>query len=98
MFRHIVLFRWNDQATEERRRAVVHGLAGLPAQIPQMRAFRYGLDAVLAEGNFDLGVVVDFDDADGYRAYAAHPAHTSLVADVIRPVISERAAVQHEWS
>lgn len=98
MLRHIALFRWNDQATEERRAAVMEGLAALPAQIPEVRAFRFGLDAGLVEGNFDLGVVADFDDADGYRAYASHPAHTSLVADVIRPVISERAAVQHEWS
>lgn len=98
MFRHIVLFRWNDQATDERRRAVLDGLAALPGQVPQVRSYRFGADAALAEGNFDLGVVADFDDAEAYRAYASHPAHTSLVTDVIRPVISERAAVQHEWS
>ena len=96
MLRHIVLFRWNDEATEERRQAVRAGLAALPTQVPEIRAFRFGEDARLADGNFDLAVVADFDDADGYRAYATAPAHTDLVASVIKPVISARAAIQHE--
>jgi hypothetical protein len=97
MLRHIVLFRWNEQATQERRQEVLDGLAALPDQVPHIRAFRFGADAGLSQGNFDLGVVADFDDADGYDAYAKHPAHVMLVTEVIRPVIAERAAVQHTW-
>ncbi len=97
MLRHIVLFRWNEQATQERRQDALAGLAALPGQVPQVRAFRFGADAGLAEGNFDLAVVADFDDEDGYRAYATHPAHVALVTEVIRPIITERVAVQHPW-
>lgn len=96
MFRHVVMFRWADSATDEVRRAAHDALAALPGQVPEVRAFSFGPDAGLAEGNFDLAVVADFDDADAYRAYATHPAHVSLVTDLLRPHITERAAVQHE--
>lgn len=95
MFRHVVLFSWKDDVSDGRRRAVMEGLAKLPTEIPEVRAFQFGEDAGLGPDNFDLAVVADFDDAEAYRRYAAHPAHTQLVADVIRPVVTQRAAVQY---
>jgi hypothetical protein len=64
--------------------------------IPEIRRYAFGPDAGLAEGNFDFAVVADFEDADAYRVYAAHPAHTGLIAERIRPLIAERVAVQYE--
>lgn len=96
MFRHIVLLRFRDDATEEQRRAVLEGLAELPHQIDEVRAFAFGSDAGLAEENADIGVVADFDDAEGYLRYAQHPAHLELIAHRIRPILAQRVAVQHE--
>jgi hypothetical protein len=95
MFRHIALFQWNEEATDERKRAALDGLAALPGQIPEVRSFRFGADAGLSNGNFDVAVVADFDDAEAYRRYAEHPAHVALLTDLIRPIITARAAVQH---
>ena len=47
-------------------------------------------------GNFDLAVVADCDDVAGYRAYATHPAHLAVIAERIRPILADRAAVQYE--
>lgn len=96
MFRHVVMFRWADSATDEVRRATREGLATLPDRVPGVRSFRFGDDAGLAEGNFDVAVVADFDDVAAYQAYATHPAHVELVTDLLRPHITDRAAVQHE--
>lgn len=98
MFRHIVMVRWAEGTTEDQKRALRDGLAALPDQIPEVRAYRIGDDAGLNEGNFDIAVVADFDDRDGYLAYRDHPAHQKLVADLLRPVMGDRAALQHEWS
>lgn len=96
MFRHVVMFRWKDGTTAEHVRAAEDGLAGLPGAIPELRAYSFGPDAGVNEGNFDFAVVADFDDADGYVAYRDHPAHQSVLAELLRPHIAERAAVQFQ--
>ncbi|MFT3851514.1 MAG: Dabb family protein [Ilumatobacteraceae bacterium] len=96
MLRHVVLLKFVPEATAEQRQAVVDGLATLPAQIPELRSYVFGADVGISDGNFDLAVVADCDDADGYRAYATHPAHVAVIAERIRPILAERAAVQYQ--
>ena len=97
MFRHIVLMAFTDEATDEHREAIADALGKLPDQIPELLSYRIGLDAGLNDGNYDMAVVADFADAEGYRVYAQNAAHQQVVNDLIRPVLSRRAAVQHEW-
>jgi hypothetical protein len=96
MFRHVVLLRWVDGATAEQRAAVESGIATLPSLIPEIRSYVFGADAHVNEGNFDLAVVADFDDFDSYLVYRDHPDHVAVIAERIRPILAERAAVQHE--
>lgn len=97
MFRHVVVLRWSEAASAGQRAAVAPALEGLPAQIPEIRSYRVGLDAGLApQGNSDLVVVADFDDVAGYEIYRDHPAHQDVIARFIRPILESRAAVQHE--
>ncbi len=96
MFRHVVLITLSPEATDAQRHALLDGLAGLPAAIPEIRSYVYGVDAGLAEGNATVAVVADFDDADGYRVYATHPAHVRVITELIRPIMVGRAAVQHQ--
>jgi hypothetical protein len=96
VFRHVVLLRWIADATEEQRSHVTSGLAELPGLIPEIRDYRFGADAHMSEGNFDLAIVADFDDVDAYLVYRDHPDHVSLIKERIRPILADRAAVQHE--
>jgi hypothetical protein len=96
MFRHVVMFRWSEEAGADRRDAAVAALGALPGHVMSVRAFTVGSDARVNEGNFDLVVVADFDDAAGYLAYRDHPAHQAVVRDHLLPIIAERAAVQCE--
>jgi len=97
MFRHVVLLKWNDDATPEQRSAVRPALETLPAQIPEIRSYRVGVDAgMVPTGNSDLVVVADFDDVDGYVVYRDHPVHQDVIARFIRPILASRAAVQHD--
>jgi Stress responsive A/B Barrel Domain len=97
MIRHCVMFKWSDDATAEQRARVPAELATLPALIPALRAYHFGSDLGMAEGNYDFVATADFDDVDGYHAYAKHPEHVRIVTEHIRPVISSRAAVQFAW-
>ncbi|MEO7836117.1 MAG: Dabb family protein [Acidimicrobiales bacterium] len=96
MFHHVVVFRWAEGTTPEQVRAVLDGLAGLPAVIPELRQYRTGPDLGLVEGNWHFAVAAGFDDEAGWRAYTIHPAHQKVIADLLRPILADRAAVQYE--
>ncbi len=75
--------------------ALASGLDALPALIPEIRSFRFGPDAGLGiSANADFAVVADFDDADGYAAYAGHPAHQDVIVRLLRPIVADRLSVQ----
>ena len=97
MFRHVVMVRFTDEMTDEQKESLRAGLGRLPDLIPAIRAYRYGADAGLNEGNYDFVVTADFDDADGYLAYRDHPDHKKLVTELLAPFVAHRAAVQFEW-
>ncbi len=94
MIRHIVLFRFHPDATDEQREAVADGIRSLAGAIPGLRSISCGFDAGLAAGNADFASVAEFDDEAGYLAYASHPVHVALVTEVIRPTLDERSAIQ----
>jgi hypothetical protein len=97
MIRHLVTFRWTDEATQDQKERVATELSRLPAIVPTVRAYRLGHDLGLNEGNFDFAVAADFDDADGYLAYRDNPEHQAIIAEFIRPIIAQRAAIQYEY-
>lgn len=96
MFRHVVMFRWREGADQAAIAAARGALGELASAIPEVRSLSFGADAGVREGNYDMVVVVDFADVDGYRVYADHPAHLALISDHLLPLIAERAAVQYE--
>jgi hypothetical protein len=94
VFFHTALFRWKEGTTPQEVAAVRSALEAMVPDIPEIRHYRVGADAGLVEGNWDFVVVADFDDEAGWRAYTAHPVHQSIIAELIRPLVAERAAVQ----
>lgn len=97
MFRHVVVFRWTEDATEEQKKAVEERLAALPGAIPELAAYHYGADAGVNDGNYDFAVVADFADRASYITYRDHPVHRAAVDECIRPIAATRAAVQYEF-
>ncbi|MGI8336548.1 Dabb family protein [Actinomadura scrupuli] len=95
-FRHVVLFVWTSEATEEQKAAVTERLSELPGVIPELERYEIGADAGINEGNFDFAVVADFADREAYLTYRDHPYHREIIADTIRPIVADRAAVQYE--
>jgi len=96
MFRHCVMFTWSDDATDEAKAAVSAGLDEL-AKMDAITTYRHGPDAGVSDGNWDYVAVGDFASVDHYRIYANDQDHLDLIANVIRPAISARAAVQYEF-
>jgi hypothetical protein len=94
--RHVVLFRWSETTTDADVAAIEAALAALPAQVPELRDYRFGRDLGLSDTTWDFAVVADCDDVAGFHAYRDHPAHRAAADDLILPAAAERAAVQME--
>jgi hypothetical protein len=96
MLRHVVLFDWVPEATDEQKKRVTDELRTLPPLMTGLRSFLVGPDAGIVDGNFSFAVVADFDDAQSYLAYRGHPAHRAIIEQVINPVTRQRVSVQYE--
>jgi hypothetical protein len=96
MLRHVVCFRWRDDATEEQKDAVRAGLADLPDQIPEIAGYHVGHDAGIRDTSWDFAVVAEFASRDDFLAYAAHPARQAVIDERITPIVEKRVGVQFE--
>ena len=89
------MFRWRPEATAAAKAAAADALTALGLSVPTVREYRFGPDAGLADANWDFVVVADFDDEAGYLTYRDHPAHQTLITDVLAPIVEQRAGVQY---
>ena len=96
MLRHIVLLTWIDGTTADDVARVTASLDTLPGQIDTIRVYTHGPDLGLAVGRWDYAIVADFDDVAGWQVYDTHPVHERSRAEVIVPLIAQRASVQFE--
>ena len=94
-FRHVVTLAFDPGAVPAQHEAVVEGLRGLPAVIPEIAGYEIGVDAGLDDANASLVVVADFASVDDYETYRDHEAHRRVIDDHIRPILVSRSAVQH---
>ena len=88
------ILSWKDGAEQADRDALVEYLSGYAAAIPEIRGLSFGPDLGLAERNGDFAIIVDFDDEDAFRRYLAHPAHSRLIEEFLKPIIESRRGVQ----
>lgn len=97
-FRHVVMFRFAEGATDDQRSALAKGLARMPGATGAIAAeqYRHGPDVGLNPASWDYVVVADFASADDYLAYRDHPDHRALIRDLVDLIVVERAAVQYE--
>jgi hypothetical protein len=96
MLRHVVMFRWKSGTSERDLELLERALADMPRMCPSIRRYRFGRNLALQPGGFDFAIVADFDDAAGWREYWNNEGHQKLVADHVRPITHERAALQLE--
>jgi hypothetical protein len=97
VIRHVVTFRWQQDATDEQKQQAADDLATLPPLMDGLLSFNCGADLGLVEGNADFVLTADFDDAHAYLAYRNHPAHQAVLQRSINPIVAQRTGVQFEF-
>ncbi len=96
MIRHVALFRLKEDAPAGTRQALEEGLSLIAQTISEISNYEYGGDLGLREGNFDFGVVADFENAESFETYVNHPEHQAFLKKRLMPVLAERVSVQIE--
>ena len=88
--KHLVFFKFKDDAPEEGVKAVVDAFAALPSKIETIKAFEWGTNnsPEKHDAGFTHAFVVTFDGEEGRAAYLSHPAHTAFV-EVLKPVLDK---------
>lgn len=94
--RHVVLFKFKADATEQQIQEIVAGFEALPKKIDGITNFEWGTDNSpegLADG-FTHCFVVSFKDAAARDAYLPHQAHKDFVA-ILRPRLEKVLVVDY---
>jgi hypothetical protein len=94
MFRHVALFRWKPGTTPEQIDAVAPALQALAATLEGLRSYACGPSLGLSETSYDFGVIAEFEDKSGWDAYMANTEHDRIRAELIAPIVAERAGIQ----
>ncbi|SRR5690348_13719685 len=97
MFRHVIMFRWKEEATDEQKQTL-SGFAALPEYVPEIRFWSFGNDVKLYPESYDFVIIADFDDVDAYLRYRDHPIHLKMIAEYVTPILSHDIRIQYETS
>jgi hypothetical protein len=78
--RHVVVFKYSEQATPEQIQEVTDAFADLPNRIPGILAFEHGVNISPEDLNrgFTHVYLVTFRDAAARDAYLPHPDHQAF--------------------
>lgn len=78
--RHVVCFKFSADATEDQVNGLIEAFEGLQNQVPQIKAFEWGLNNSPEE--YDKGMthifLLTFEDEQARDEYLPHPAHVAF--------------------
>lgn len=89
-FRHIVMFKFKDNATPAQIAAVEKAFGELPAKIDTITAYEWGRSESVEGKNDGLThcFFVTFKDKAGLETYIPHPAHVAF-KEVLIPILDK---------
>ena len=93
MVRHVVLWKFKDNAEGRSRREnmelVKERLEALPALIPQIKKLEVTFDVKGSEFSSDVMLLTEFDSLEDLETYIVHPDHQK-VGPLVRSVAEVR--------
>jgi hypothetical protein len=93
---HIVLFKWNADATPEAIDRAIQGLRDLKNKIPGILELSCGANFTDRGQGYTHGLVVRFTDRAALEVYAPHPEHQRVVQGLINPIRADVLALDYE--
>lgn len=98
MIKHIALFTFTDETTEEDILAMENALAGLPSAIAEIKSYSVGRDLGLSGETYDYAVIGEFDSPQTFASYASDPAHIRVLDMYVKPFLEDAVRIQIDVS
>ncbi|MCK5676098.1 MAG: Dabb family protein [Verrucomicrobia bacterium] len=95
MIKHIVMWKFKDEATEVDKLEMKRQLESLKGVVPSLVNIEIGLDVSCKEASMDMVLYSEFQTTEDLTAYAGHPEHLKVV-EFVKPLVCERAVVDYE--
>ncbi len=95
MIKHIVLVKFKTGVTEEQTTEIRERLGTLPALIPEIKTYDFGLN-INPEKSYDFILVSEFSDMDAVGRYKIQPDHAAA-ARFIRDLSDDMKILDFEF-
>lgn len=100
MVRHVILWKLNEQLSEEEKQnikaGIKNGLESLVGKVPGLLDVKVHIDGRLASSNADVMLDSLLESADALKAYATHPEHVAVANGKVRPYTIQRTCLDFE--
>ena len=83
MLRHIVLLKFKEDISAEKKEELETKLKALPARIPEIKGYEMGFDIIRSPRSYDFGLIATFDNVDALKVYQQHPEHVAVLKLVL---------------
>lgn len=96
--RHVVMFKFNESATEADIKEVEDAFLALPSKIETIKDFEWGLNNS-PEGlnkGFTHCFILTFDSEEGRATYLPHPAHQEF-GEILEPHLDDVMVIDY-WA
>ena len=96
--RHIVLFKFKENTTQDKIVIVEQAFASLPGKIPEIRDFEWGINNSLEEASkgFTHSFILTFDSEKDLENYLPHSDHKDFVK-ILTPILEDVLVVDY-WT
>ena len=90
VYRHVVMFKFKDEATKEQTTLIEKEFAALEKKIPTITGIEWGpnVSPESHDQGFTHCFIVSFKDKAGLESYLPHEAHKAFVAKLL-PVLDK---------
>ncbi|MCQ2254572.1 MAG: Dabb family protein [Bacteroidaceae bacterium] len=100
MVRHVILWKLNEQLSEEEKQnvkaGIKSGLESLVGKVPGLLDVKVHIDGRLASSNADVMLDSLLESAEALKAYSTHPEHVAVANGKVRPYTVQRTCLDFE--
>ena len=75
MIRHVILFKFRPDVSKEAKEKAISGLKNLETQIPDIKEWSIGVQALPSTRAYDIAQISGFENIEALQRFRNHPAH-----------------------